>query len=230
VASQDRGHVRGPPAVRCPAADRGAPRRVHAPILTHHSGQDGAIPTSTLRRLVLFATLGLLAAACSSAPKGANAADDLDRFGITESLVVSSPAFGEGETIPSVFTCRGDGTSPPLAWQGVPEGAAELAIVVDDPDAPGGTYVHWIVTGLAPTTVAVDAGKLPDGAHQASNSAGKAAYTPPCPPKGEHRYRFTVYALSSTVTFADGASTDTALKAIKAAASGRGRISGRVAA
>jgi Raf kinase inhibitor-like YbhB/YbcL family protein len=183
-----------------------------------------------LRRLILVAATFLAAAACSSAPKGANAADDLDQAGITDSLVVSSPAFGEGESIPSVFTCQGDGTSPPLAWRGVPDGTAELALVVDDPDAPGGTYVHWIVTGLAPTLVALDAGKLPDGAHLATNSSGKTAYSPPCPPKGEHRYRFTVYALSSNLTLADGASTDSALKAIQGAASGRGRISGRVAA
>ena len=75
------------------------------------------------------------------------------------------------------------------------DGTAELAVVVDDPDATGGTYVHWIVTGLAPTTVAIDAGKLPDGAHQATNSAGKTAYAPPLPAQGEHRYRFTVYAV-----------------------------------
>jgi Raf kinase inhibitor-like YbhB/YbcL family protein len=172
----------------------------------------------------------VVVAACSSAPKGANAADDLDGAAVTDSLIVSSPAFGEGETIPSVFTCQGDGASPPLAWQGVAEGTVELAVVVDDPDAAGGTYVHWIVTGLAPATVALDAGKLPDGAHQATNSSGKTGYSPPCPPKGEHRYRFTVYTLSSALTLADGASTDTALKAIRAAASARGRISGRVAA
>jgi Raf kinase inhibitor-like YbhB/YbcL family protein len=145
-------------------------------------------------------------------------------------LVVTSPAFGEGETVPSVFTCHGDGTSPPLAWQGVPDGTAALAIVVDDPDARGGTYVHWIVTGLPPTTAAVDAGQLPVGAHQPTNSSGKAAYSPPCPPKGEHRYRFTVYALSSPVEVTDGSSTETTLKAIRTAATGRGRISGRVAA
>ncbi len=171
-----------------------------------------------------------MAAACSSSPKGAGAADDLDHATITDSLVVTSPAFGEGETVPSVFTCRGDGTSPPLAWQGVPDGAAALAIVVDDPDAPGGTYVHWIVTGLPPSTAAVDAGQLPAGAAQATNSAGKAAYSPPCPPKGEHRYRFTVYALSKPLDISAGASTDTTLKAIRASASARGRISGRVAA
>jgi Raf kinase inhibitor-like YbhB/YbcL family protein len=175
-------------------------------------------------------TTVLLAAACSSAPKGASAADDLNQATITDSLVVSSPAFGEGETVPSVYTCHGDGTSPPLAWQGVPDATAELAIVVDDPDAPGGTYVHWIVTGLPPATAAIDAGQLPAGAHQATNSAGKSAYSPPCPPKGEHRYRFTVYALSTAITLTDDASTDAALKAIRTAASARGRISGRVAA
>jgi Raf kinase inhibitor-like YbhB/YbcL family protein len=230
VASEDGTDVRGAPAIRRPAADLLAPRRFHAPILTHPSGQDGAIPISTLPRLVLVSATVAVVAACSSAPKGANAAGDLARAGITDSLAVSSPAFGEGETIPSVFTCRGDGTSPPLAWQGVADGTVELAVVVDDPDAPGGTYVHWIVTGLAPTTVAIDAGKLPDGARQATNSSGKSSYSPPCPPKGEHRYRFTVYALSSALTLADGASTDAALKAIRTAASGRGRISGRVAA
>lgn len=229
MASKDAGDLRRPPAVRRPAADRLAPRRLHAIILTHSSGQDGAIAPSTLRRLAAVAIV-LVVGACSSAPRGANAADDLDRATLTDSLVVTSPAFGEGETLPTEYTCSGAGTSPPLAWQSVPDGTVTLALVVDDPDAPGGTYVHWIVAGLAPSTVAIDAGRLPDNAQQLENSAGRAAYRAPCPPKGEHRYRFTVYALSSPLSVVAGASTDAALKAIQATAKARGRITGRVAA
>ncbi len=113
---------------------------------------------------------------------------------------------------------------PPLAWSGVPRSARSLALVVDDPDAPGGTYTHWVVAGLAPTATSIDGAHLPPGAVQARSSAGTAGYTPPCPPSGTHHYRFTVLALNVTRPFADGAATSAALAAIDDAAVARGTL------
>jgi Raf kinase inhibitor-like YbhB/YbcL family protein len=141
-------------------------------------------------------------------------------------ITVSSTAFGDGQAIPARFTCDGDGETPPLAWTNVPKDAAALALVVDDPDAPNGTFVHWVVLDLPPDTVGLQPDTVPSGAAQAKNSAGKASYASPCPPSGTHHYRFTVYALSKRTGLSDGADTDTALAAIRSAATAQGRLVG----
>lgn len=142
-------------------------------------------------------------------------------------LTVTSTAFDNGGVIPEQYTCDGDGDVPPLAWSGERSGAESLAVVVDDPDAPSGTFVHWIVLDLPPGTTSLDEA-LPPGAVEAENSAGDTGWTPPCPPSGTHRYRFTVYALSSPAGLEDGVGTDQALAAIDEAAVARGRLTGLV--
>jgi Raf kinase inhibitor-like YbhB/YbcL family protein len=117
------------------------------------------------------------------------------RTGQAAAMRVTSPAFAEGGTIPERYTCHGAGTAPDVAWSGVPDGAASVALVVSDPDAPGGTFVHWVVTGLPPADGALTGGKVPAGGREADNSAGDAGWTAPCPPSGTHHYLFTVYAL-----------------------------------
>ena len=144
-------------------------------------------------------------------------------------MTVSSPAFREGHPIPERFTCDGDGQSPPLDWHGVPAGAAALALVVDDPDAPRRTFVHWVVLDLPVETAGLDADQVPSGAVQARNSAGHASYFGPCPPSGTHHYRFTVYALSKRTGLRDGARLDQALRAVEAAATAQGRLVGTYA-
>lgn len=141
-------------------------------------------------------------------------------------LSISSPAFDDGDPVPVRFTCKGANESPPLAWTGVPDDAGALALVVTDPDAPGGTYVHWVVFNIEPTSSSVSAGSLPDEARQARNSAGQARYDGPCPPSGTHHYRFTVYALRTPTTLEDGTGTEAALDAIDAKAIGRGTLAG----
>lgn len=111
-------------------------------------------------------------------------------------ITVSSPAFRDGQPIPARFTCDGAGEAPPLVWSGVPDGAAALSLVVDDPDAPRGTFVHWVVLDLPAAATGLPGESLPAGTVQARNSAGRASYFGPCPPSGSHHYRFTVYALS----------------------------------
>jgi Raf kinase inhibitor-like YbhB/YbcL family protein len=144
-------------------------------------------------------------------------------------ITVRSAAFRDGQPIPARFTCDGDGRSPPLAWDSVPEDAAALALVVDDPDAPRGTFVHWVVLDMPAGTTAVDADAVPSGAVQARNSAGRASYFGPCPPSGTHHYRFTVFALSKRTGLRDGAQLDKALRAVETTATAQGRLVGTYA-
>lgn len=171
-----------------------------------------------MRWLLVVSLAGL--AACSSGGGEPRAERSLP-----ERIAVSSPAFAAGAAIPQRFTCQAENISPPLGWSGVPAGTMEVALVVDDPDAPRGTYVHWIVVGLDPAGAELAEGTLPAGARQLTNSAGTAAYTGPCPPGGPpHHYRFTVYALQRTIDVAGDASPESAIEAIEAAAAARGRL------
>lgn len=142
-------------------------------------------------------------------------------------IAVSTPAFDDGGAIPTQFTCDGAGVSPPLAWSDVPAGARSVALVVDDQDAPGGTFTHWVLAGLPASdgVLEEDAG-TPGNSVTALNSAGAPGWTPPCPPSGTHRYRFTFYALSGGAPFTAGAVTTDALRAIAAAAVAHGTLTG----
>lgn len=111
---------------------------------------------------------------------------------------VSSPAFGEYGTIPKKYTCDGDNVSPPLTISNIPANTTSLALVVDDPDAPVGTFIHWTVWNIAPTTKEITEGESPHASQQGINSAGKTGYTGPCPPS-RHRYFFKLYALDTMI-------------------------------
>lgn len=124
---------------------------------------------------------------------------------------VSSPAFGEYGKIPPKYTCDGDNVSPPLSISHIPNEAKSLALIVDDPDAPVGTFIHWIVWNIASITKEVVEGESPQAAQQGINSAGKTGYTGPCPPS-RHRYFFKLYALDSTIGL-DGKAKATDLEA-----------------
>jgi Raf kinase inhibitor-like YbhB/YbcL family protein len=137
-------------------------------------------------------------------------------------LTVSSQAFAAGDDIPQRFTCDGEGVSPPLAWSDRPADA--WALVVDDPDAPGGTYVHWFVIDIASGTTSVETGDVPVGGMQMVNSSGDAAYAGPCPPSGEHQYRFTIYALDAPTALTQSASLDQALEEISSHATASGTL------
>ena len=119
-------------------------------------------------------------------------------------FVLTSPAFADGQPIPKRHTCEGDGLSPPLAWEGAPEGTRSLALVVDDPDAPVGTFTHWLVWGLEP-----GAGVLAEGERcrgEGLNDFRKVGYGGPCPPRGRgpHRYVFRLHALETTLDLPRG--------------------------
>lgn len=142
----------------------------------------------------------------------------------SSSVSVTSTAFDEDGEIPARFTCDGKESSPPLAWEGTARPPRAWALVVDDPDAPGGTFVHWVVLDIPRGTRSVAEAATPARAVQADNSAGDPAYAGPCPPSGRHRYRFTVYGLSERTGLHDGAALADALDAIAAAATSRGTL------
>lgn len=112
-----------------------------------------------------------------------------------DSLELTSSAFNEGEMIPAKYSCDGSDLSPPLAWDAVPDGTKSLALIVDDPDAPAGTWVHWLLADIPPDTRAIPEDAVPEDARQVTNDFSKPDYGGPCPPGGTHRYFFKLYAL-----------------------------------
>jgi Raf kinase inhibitor-like YbhB/YbcL family protein len=104
-------------------------------------------------------------------------------------ITLRSPAFADGDTIPGVYTCDGDDVSPPLGWSGVPADAAELAIVVEDPDAPAGTFVHWVLWRLDPGQAGLGQGQVPAGVPEGRNDFGRVGWGGPCPPRGSDPHR-----------------------------------------
>jgi hypothetical protein len=127
------------------------------------------------------------------------------------SMKLTSSAFHEGQPIPRKYTCDGDDISPPLSWTGVPEGAASLVLISDDPDAPGGTWDHWVLHDLAPgldgLPEAVPAtGDVPGGGVHGRNGWGRSDYGGPCPPGGTHRYFFKLFALDTKLGIGPGKS------------------------
>jgi Raf kinase inhibitor-like YbhB/YbcL family protein len=126
-------------------------------------------------------------------------------------LRLTSPAFKPEADIPEHCTCDGSDTSPALSWNDPPEGTQSFAVVLEDPDAPGRTWVHWVLYDLPATERALPEGvqpkgQLPSGARQGRNDFGRIGYGGPCPPRGpEHRYYFKLYALDKTLELGAGA-------------------------
>ncbi|MHA1267490.1 MAG: YbhB/YbcL family Raf kinase inhibitor-like protein [Candidatus Helarchaeota archaeon] len=108
---------------------------------------------------------------------------------------LKSAAFEHEGLIPMKYTCEGSDISPPLSWNQVPEGTKSFALIVDDPDAPVGTWVHWLVCDIPPDTREIPQNTIPDKATLMTNDFGKKKYGGPCPPSGTHRYFFKLYAL-----------------------------------
>jgi Raf kinase inhibitor-like YbhB/YbcL family protein len=114
-------------------------------------------------------------------------------------MILESPAFADGEPIPRRYTCDGDDVSPPLTWREAPDGVVSFALIMDDPDAPAGTWVHWVLFNVPATETGLREGlsadTLPGGAIEGVNSWGRRGYGGPCPPSGTHRYYLRLYAL-----------------------------------
>lgn|GEM_PF-1079459 len=139
-------------------------------------------------------------------------------------LTISSPAFADGAPIPVQYTCKGADIAPPLAWS-APLGAA---LIVDDPDAPAGLYVHWLVIGIAPGSGSTAEGQTPASATTLPNTAGRPAYQGPCPPAGTgiHHYRFTLYQLPNDYQLPGGLAGVQAEQTIAGAATAQAQLVG----
>lgn len=120
-------------------------------------------------------------------------------------LSLSSPAFQHNSHIPAKYTCDGTDVNPPLVVANSAPGARSLALIVDDPDAPRGTWVHWVVWNISPDTREIKEHTVPSGASEGMNDFRKRSYGGPCPPSGTHRYFFKLYALDTTLAL--GSST-----------------------
>jgi Raf kinase inhibitor-like YbhB/YbcL family protein len=147
-------------------------------------------------------------------------------------IKVTSSAFEEGGLIPPKYTCDGEDISPPLQWDTVPEGTKSVALISDDPDAPMGTWVHWVLFNLPADTRELTEnippdGNLPPGAGQGTNDFRRIGYGGPCPPGGTHRYFFKIYALDNELDLAAGAYKRDLLKAMEGHILAEGQLIGK---
>ena len=154
------------------------------------------------------------------------------RGGKKMAIKITSSAFSEGSMIPRQYTCDGEDISPPLAWTGVPEGTKSLAIICDDPDAPMGTWVHWVLFNI-PAGIKELPAKVPpektieNGASHGRNDFRKFGYGGPCPPGGTHRYYFKLYALDTEINLEPGITKAQLLKAMEGHILAEGQLMGR---
>lgn len=130
---------------------------------------------------------------------------DQDSSKPSGTMKITSSAFKREESIPSKYTCTGEDVNPPLRFEEIPEEAASLALVVDDPDAPAGTWIHWTLWNLSPETKKIEEDSVSQEAVQGTTDFGEKGYGGPCPPSGEHRYRFKIFALDKELNLKSGA-------------------------
>ena len=147
-------------------------------------------------------------------------------------LTVSSSAFQEGDKIPAKYTCEGQDVSPSLAWSEPPAGTRSLVLIVDDPDAPGGVFTHWLLFNIPPDSrelpeAVPTQAELASGALQGKTDFGRTGYGGPCPPPGHpHRYQFTLYALDQPLDLERGASKKQLLSAMEGHILTQGQLTG----
>jgi hypothetical protein len=150
-------------------------------------------------------------------------------------IQITSSVFSEGELIPPKYTCDADDVSPPLTWDSIPDGTKSIALICDDPDAPGGTFVHWVLYNLPADTRELPEnvpreGTLPDGSRQGTSDFGRTGYGGPCPPGGTHRYYFKIYALDAEIDPSHpGLTKNTLVKAMNGHVLAEGQLMGKYA-
>jgi Raf kinase inhibitor-like YbhB/YbcL family protein len=132
-------------------------------------------------------------------------------------MELTSPDFENNGLIPSRFTCDGENVNPTLEIKNIPEETESLTLIMDDPDAPNGTYTHWTVWNMDPSTETIITGSLPVGAIEGETSFGETGYGGPCPPSGTHRYFFKLFALSSELDLPPSTKVEELMEAIEAA-------------
>ena len=142
------------------------------------------------------------------------------------SLEIKSDAFVNGQSIPAKYTCTGKNISPALAWSDPPAGAQSFALIVDDPDAPMGTWVHWVVYNIPAEARSLSENADLSGMTVGKNSSRNLHYDGPCPPSGTHRYFFKLYALDSTLKLSAGASKEDVLREMNGHILAQGELMG----
>jgi len=162
-----------------------------------------------MKTVLFFIALTALAInACSPVPGEVSATQPFttpSEPAAAGAFALTSPVFGAGGAIPAKYGCIGQNISPPLSWAQPPAGTQTLALTLHDPDAPGGSFVHWVIYNIPaasrglPEALAGDA-QLPDGTLQGKNGAAATGYVGPCPPSGTHHYIFTLYALDTNLS------------------------------
>jgi len=160
----------------------------------------------------LLGLVGLSLVGCNSANNNSTSTDSQTPSD-KNTMNLESQAFNANEMIPSQYTCDGEEISPELHWDAPPTGTQSLALIVDDPDAPGQTFVHWVVYDIPPETRQLPQGipaqePLPKGGTQGKNDFGDLGYGGPCPPSGTHRYFFKLYALDRQLGLEAGATKE----------------------
>ena len=179
---------------------------------------------NTVKIIYTAAFLAFFATACS--------ADEKEFPAAPMNIQISSAAFADGQPIPEKYTADGSDVSPPLAWTNAPAGAKSFALIVDDPDAPAGTWVHWVIYNLpaTATTLAESTPKspqLPDGSSQGLNSFRKTGYNGPAPPAGKaHHYFFKIYALEVLLDLPPNSTKADLLKAMDGHVLAQGQLMG----
>lgn len=163
----------------------------------------------SLLALIIIATTATIAFAKRTSTRRATPkkTTNITKSTLTKpTMQITSPAFAANQAIPSTYTCDGKNISPPLDITGIPPNTKSLALIVDDPDAPGGDWVHWLVWNIAPAGAAqngtqhIAENKTPPGATTGTTDFGTTGYGGPCPPSGTHRYHFKLYAIDAQLT------------------------------
>ena len=168
---------------------------------------------------LLSSMLAAVITACASALTESADNNQMPATEATMSLELTSDAFGNGQSIPAKYSCIGKNISPALSWNEPPAGTHSFALIVDDPDAPMGTWVHWVLFNIPADRRSLEenlpiTGKNidPNAIYVGKNSSGNIGYDGPCPPGGTHRYYFKLYALDTTISLLPGATKDQVLK------------------
>ena len=175
----------------------------------------------------------LFSCSCHSAKQnGTTTNADTGRTKNNMALAISSTAFSNGGMIPSRYTCDGANISPPLQWSGLPAGTKTVALIVDDPDAPAKTWVHWVVYDLPANTTQLPENIKPQenlagGGKQGTSDFKKIGYGGPCPPSGTHRYFFKLYAVDIQTSLGPGATKDELLKTMESHVLAQGELVGK---
>jgi Raf kinase inhibitor-like YbhB/YbcL family protein len=172
------------------------------------------------RRFIVLYAISLALLGCASRIQPTPPPTSPTQLPAKPEIKLTSSAFTYGQLIPRQYTCDGVNVSPPLEWSGVPKAAKTLALIVDDPDAPGGVWVHWVLYNLPAENIGLVENvplteNLKAGGFQGKNDFDKIGYGGPCPPTGTHRYLFKIYALDSELNLKAAATKADLLKAME---------------